>query len=467
MAMPIWTRRTGPRPPGFVFVAVFMLPMAGWLFYNYWDQPLEPGAQSLIEARHESVPDAENLFLALLAFPIEGEESAHERGAAALAAYDRKIAQGDDVSQTYATALGRASAIFDEGRVRLCSAGNEEGAYACMAGSREQRAALEPLLALLRPLLLRYRELERYPRYSDPRLPAIDAAVPDASAYRIALLHLSVLAWMAQAGAPDQAAEALARSAAIWRRVLAARDAGMVDKMMASRAYAAHLLLASELIRATAPQDTAVLDAIEPLLRSLSEAERSLAGALAIEFRMQARTWDQIVDSSSPVVRADFPDTSAWWYRFLIKKNESINRTFQDVDTALGIERAGCMEVKARAEAARLMPTDSNLPWYEYFYNPIGRVLHAMGGGATPYLDYFGRQCNLLALQGMVGLQLELRRLGATQDTTASQVHALAARFRDPNSGRPFAYDSSAQTLAFEFIGARKEFVTPLPLAAP
>lgn len=469
MPAPKFELRRGPatRPPGLIFVTLFLLPVVGWLYYNYWDQALEPGAKLLLEAPHESVPDAENLFLALLAFPIEGEEPAHERGASALAAYDRSIGHGGQVSQTYATALDRASARFDEGELRLCSPGNHEEAYACMALSRAQRPALELLVAHLRPLLLRYRELERYPRYSDPRLPAIGAAAPDASAFRIGMLHLSVLAWMAQAGALDQAAAALARSAAIWRRVLTAQDAGIVDKMLAARAYTAHLLFASELIRATAPADTPLLDPIEPLLRPLSEAERSVGGALAIEFRMQARTWDQVVEPYSPVTRADFPDTSAWYYRFLIKKNESINRTFRDLQEGLAIERAGCVEIKRRAGAASLAPPDLGIPWYEYFYNPIGRVLHAMGGGINPHLDYFGRQCNLLALQGMVGLQLELRRSGATPDNTAAQMQALAAKFQDPNSGQPFAYDTSAQTLAFDFIGPRKDFVTPLPLAAP
>lgn len=464
---------TGPRArwaPGVLFAGVFILPVLGWLSYNWWDQPLESGVETVLEAVAEPVPDSENLFLALLAFPISGEDTAHERGASALAAYSAAVEgnPGRAAPKTYAAALDRYSARFDEKGLSLCSAGHQEGAYACLRNSLAQRTELEAFMQPLRPLLLRYRELEAYPRYSDPRPAALDEPAPDSAAYRIALLNLSGLAWMVQAGAVDEAVASLERSAAIWRRVLAAREVTLIDKMLASRAFAAHLLFASELIRSLPILEVPSLAAIERLTSPLSDAERSLAGALERELRVQARMWEQVADGSNPRLRADVPGASAWWYRFMIKKNDSLNRAYRDLDRVLAAERAGCTEVRSQLEAAMVRgESDTELPWYAYFYNPVGRVMQAMGADATRDLEYLGRQCNLLALQRMVGLQLELKRLGAGPEVTAAQVQALASSFSDPNSGRPFVYDADKQTLGFEFIGAKKEFVTPMPLEAP
>lgn len=453
-------RRLGP---GVLFVAVFVLPLLGWLSYNFWDQPLDPGAQALLDVRVEPVPETENLFLALLAFPISGEEAAHERGAAALAAYQSALSKTGKPAKSYAAAMDRYVARFDDQGLRLCSTGNQEGAYACLRNSLAQREELQVLMQPLRLLLLRYRELEIYPRYADTRRAALDDPAPDATVLRIAQLHLSGLAWMVRDGALDAAAEGLARSAAIWRRVLASADVSLIDKMLAARALEAHLLFASELIRSQPPLEGPALASVESLLVPPTEAERSLAGSMGREFALQAQTWDELAGASDLSLRTQVPETTTWWYRFLIKKNDSLNRAYHDLQQTLAAERAGCPAIKSQFDALARSGEPPELPWYDYVYNPIGRVLHSMGPGLAGDLEYLGRQCNLLALQRMVGLQLELRG----SEATAAQVTSLASRFSDPNSGRAFAYDEAAQTLSFEFIGQKKEFVTPMPIGAP
>lgn len=451
--------RTGSRRrPRLMFFAVFVLPLAGWAMYNSWDVPLRPEAAALMEHRPEQVPDADNLFLALLAFPISGEEPAHERGAAALAAAAKLPPPPDAVPPTYAQVMGRMNARIDERGVQLCSAGNKEGAYECLRLSRAQRDAIGQLLQDVAILFRRYHELERYPRYADPRAVSDDYA-PDVSALRIAQLNLSVIALAMDEGSVQAGVEALGRSAALWRRVLAARDAGLIDKMVASRAYAAHLLFVSELVRERPAllqgPPAAVLEAI---VQPLSDVERSLGGALASEFRAQARLWSQIADPDSAVVRKDFPDQSPWYYRLLVKRNDSIHRSYADFERLANLERQGCVAVRdaARAVQARPEADGSGLRLYEWFYNPIGRVLQD-GAGGDVFIEFLGRQCNLLALQGMVGLQLESARSG-------SAPAALAGRFLDPNSGGPYVHDAAARTLGFTFIGRRPEFLTPLPL---
>lgn len=461
MAGPIIrVRRTGGWRPGVVFFGVFVFPFLGWAFYNTWDVPLSAPAQAALEAKAEAVPDAENLFLALIAFPISGDEPAHERGAAALAAMAKSGPVLNEAARSYAEVMDRPRAQFDTSALKLCSPGHREGAYACLRDSRMQRAAFEPLALQITPLLRRYRELGFYPRYADPRAIAVDVQ-PDDSAFRVALVNLSIIALAMQEGSVEAGTVALAQSAALWRRVLAARDASLIDKMMASRAYAAHLLFASELIREQPPLQGTALEAVQTLVRPMSDTERSLAGALLGEFRVQVAMWEQVTDPGSPIVRADFPDTSSWWYRLLTKKNDSINRSWNDIESLLQLEQSGCVAVRERAAAVALRDGDggTGMAWYEWFYNPIGRVLHGTVPVRDSLVEYLGRQCNLVALQGMVGLQLEMKRSGQTAD-------ALAGQFIDPNSGKPYRFDAQAQTLAFEFIGERKEFVTPLPLAS-
>lgn len=469
MAGPILRMPAAPRrKPGLVFLVLFAMPMLAWIGYNWWDQPLDPDAAAVLEAKPEAVPDAENLFLALLAFPIAGEEPAYERGAAALAAHAQAVAKGGDPAQTYAQALDRPFAMFDEQGVTLCSAGNREGAYSCLRNSRAQREALGPLVLRMSPLLMRYRELEAYPRYSDPR-GAATAVPPDSTALRVALLNLSIVALAAEEGAIGPATQALAQSATLWRRVLAAHDVALIDKLIASRAYSAHLLLASELIRDLPELRDESLAAVESILRPLDETERSLAGALAMEFRAQAQMWGEVTDPSNPDLRRKLPDADSWWYRLMVKRNDSTHRSYEDLQDLLALEREGCIAVaeQARKLAAQAPSSGSGLSWYEWFYNPMGRVLHASTNASRMNVEYLGRQCNLAALQGMVGLQLELKRRGVSAANIGAQVKRLADRYRDPNTGKAYAYDPQAQTLGFSFVGRSQEFTTPLPLVAP
>ena len=454
--------KTGRRlPPGIVSLVAIIFPVAAWLLYNYWDQPLHPDAKALLEQTPEAVPDIDNLFLALLAFPIAGDEPAHERGAAALAAYARLRSTGTP-PKTYAEALDRLSARFDEEGIAPCNGGNREGAYECMARSRAQRPALEALFVQVTPLVLRYRELHGYPRYADPRVLMPDTPMADASALRIALLHLSGLTFAIDDGALDSALNGLLQSAAIWRQVLGARDAALVDKMVASRVLAAHTLFASELLRSDLPLQTPHYAMLDVLLMPLSDAERSLSGSLAQEFRVQSRLWAELARPESPIVRKEFSDVPAWGYRLLFKQNDNINRSYRDLQAALAVEQKGCVDIAAQLGQPPSDDDSPDMPWYDYIYNPLGRTLQAIS--TANYLDYFGRQCNLLGLQRMVGLQLELRRLNATSETIAAQVQSLGERYRDPNTGRPFAYDAAAGTLSFEVIGTGKEFLSPLPL---
>ena len=456
--------RTGPRP-GFLFVGIVLFPVLAWLGYNYFDRPLLPAAQALLDMPAQKLPDAENLFLAMLALPVAGDESPHERGAAALAAYDAARARGP-APKTYGEALNRPVAAFDEGAVRLCSAGNQEGAYACMRDSVAQRAAIEQLFVKYWPLAQRYEGLGQYPRYSDPTVPTTDAPVANATAFLLSRLELSALALAAADGAGDAAAVGLASSATIWRRMLAAQDISLIDKLMAMRSLAAHTLLASEFLRSL-PLSAPGISAIEGMLTPLTEPERSLAGPLGKEFRMQAASWAALLDPEGEAAQQDFAEQPSWWFRMLAKRNASINLSYGELERVLAVEQRGCVAVNAAVQVAlqRPAPGAADLPWHAYFYNPMGHVLHTTMGGGDLYLQYLGRQCNLLALQGMVGLQLELRRAGLSPEATAAAVES--SHFRDPNTGKAYAYDPVARTLSFTFVGKQKEFLSPLPLAAP
>lgn len=460
--LPLGARRRR-FPPGVIFLGVFVLPLLAWSSYNAWDYPLKPGAARLLEAPIETVPDAENLFLAWLAFPIAGDEPAHERGRAALRAFE-SAPRTENGPRSYAQALDRPVARFDDADPRLCSIGNQPGAYHCIRDSLEQVAALEQQFARLQPLLLRYRELDGYPRYVDVRPAAPDLPAPDVTILRVGQLYLSALALATTGSSVEDVVAHLTRSAAIWRRALASPEVGVVEKMMASRALLAHLMFASELIRNLQPTQTAALQALDAFLAPLSETERSLRGPVQREFRQQAQIWSALADPSSTVVRNDLPDTSAWWYRILMKRNDTINRSYADLERLLALEQRGCPAVREELQAAAQRPQAGELGLLEYFYNPIGRVLHSMGGGASSYLEYLGRECNLLAVQRMVRLQLALKRENVAPQDYAAQVKARASTLDDPNSGRAFVYDAQARTLGFEVIG-KGEHLSPMPVA--
>lgn len=461
MTRPLHDR--GARPPGrlgLVF-AVLVLPLLAWVLFNHYsDRPLPSEVQALLIAQPKPLPDADNLFLALLAFPIQGREPAHERGRAALEAYDRL--PEDEAPESYAEALGRNFAVFDEAPARLCSAGNQPGAYRCMHQSREDREPLQDLVLEVAPLLQRHRELQAYPAYVDPRTPTQQVPPADVTALRINLLQLSVLTWMADAGEVERVGAELADAARTWRRVLGATDIGLVDKVVAMRALSAQLLFVSEWIAAQPAGQDLPIDA---LLRPFDEAELSLAGPLRREFRVQSALWTRLGDPNDPTVRAEFPEARSWWYRLMMKTNDTIERSYSDLQTLLEIEQAGCTRVSTEFEAARTHGVDTGPSWYEYFYNAVGRELQGMAGGYALQLGQLGRPCNLLALQRMVSLQRELHRRGVTRNNAAEQVRALAEQYPDPNSGDAYIYDAKDHALEFRFIGPQAEPMTRMPLA--
>lgn len=180
--------------------------------------------------------------------------------------------------RSYAQALDRPVARFDDADPCLCSIGNQPGAYHCIRDSLGQVAALEQQFARLQPLLLRYRELDGYPRYVDVRPAAPDLPAPDVTILRVGQLYLSALALATTGSSVEDVVAHLTRSVAIWRRALASPEVGVVEKMMASRALLAHLMFASELIRNLQPTQTAALQALDAFLAPLGETERSLRG---------------------------------------------------------------------------------------------------------------------------------------------------------------------------------------------
>lgn len=147
-----------------------------------------------------------------------------------------------------------------------------------------------------------------------------------------------------------------------------------------------------------------------------------------------------------------------------MKRNDTINRSYADLERLLALEQRGCPAVREELQAAAQRPQAGELGLLEYFYNPIGRVLHSMGGGASPYLEYLGRECNLLAVQRMVRLQRALKRENVAPQDYAAQVKARASTLDDPNSGRAFVYDAQKRTPGFEVIG-KGEYLSPMPVA--
>lgn len=453
-------------PPGAGFLLV-LVPILAWLMHNMLERPLDDEATALLAAPPIAVPDTENLFLAMAALPIAGGEPAHERGAAAVAAYRRAVERKKTpLPKTLAEALGRESAEFEEDEVRLCSTGVREGAYECLRTSYEQRPRIEALARRYQPLLARYDELFDYPRFANPLASSPDDPLIGATALKLSQFGLSGLALSVRDGAVNQALASLEASADLWRRVLVSPTLTVIDKMLASRALAAHTLFASELIRSVAV-DTAGLSVLERVVRPLNDDERSMAAALANEFRLESALWSQLADPDSAAVRADLGQTPSWWYRIVFRTNDTIARSWRDLERVLALEKAGCPAVKTRLLEIDARPSAQGmgLAWHDWFYNPIGRILHASVDGERIKLQWIARQCNLLALQRMVGLQLELQRTGVLAEHREAAVQSLAARFTDPTTGGPFSYDPEAQTLGFDIIGEREPYLSPLPLA--
>lgn len=337
----------------------------------------------------------------------------------------------------------------------LPTPGDKDGCDAfkrnCLAQDSDERALARAWLQRHDRYAERCAALERMQAWRETHVPTsihapLPALQPLLSCQRIRFARAAAdLA----SGNPHAALARILSGLALERRALSG-SATVLGKQVALAAAARSLLTLSDLTAAVPEAIRREEKALRTALEPLTAEERSQAGAFHNEFRSFIR-FMQILEAKKGTIRMSehIGEHGAYTWladTLLLSPGATINHQWKVRKAYLALEAAPAGGFDAARERA-----DKSLSGLEArlapgaLYNPVGKVL---SGTAVPdFAGYILRMHDLDALLRLVGLQAEMTLM---QDEKALSGLLAQARFADPYSGRPMAFDATRKNLSFE-----------------
>ena len=403
-------------------VLVFLAAMV--LIANAIDEVLDAKAAAMGEPREAGVAEADNAYLAAIGMGADDGADSLAFARAWLAEARAAARDGRPEKQGEARRAQRP-ALCDAAQTS-CLAALPDMAAGQLDAYREDLARYEKLIAYRT-----FEEITDYPFGMESQFP------------RYAPMGAAQRAWLAraalalQAGRIDEALAAVERDIAFQRLMLTGTRT-LVGRMVAAANYTRDLSFVADLLQTSladlkphAPRLQAMLKPIEPAALNLDEL-------MAGEFGMMKRFLHNPAGSG---------ETSGWQeqlrMRFFYKRNASINEAHAFYSGKQQWLR------KSSAQLARNVPDEARdgqmQPW-DYLYNPMGKILTRV---AMPsFSAYALRLHDLDAMNRLLGLAAEIIAADVPAEGVAGFVAKSDARFFDPYSGKPMAFDAVSRQLS-------------------
>ena len=257
-------------------------------------------------------------------------------------------------------------------------------------------------------------------------------------------------------GRIDESLDAFEKDFRFTRRLLAARDVLLIDKMIAAASFRTSLLFISDLIRQGGLND-AQIARLADVVTPLSEDERSMAGVIAREYAGLAST----IQMPDEGVAATGPFASPAGQTALERAKDQLELHFFKYNATLNAAWAAALENQAasRAPCTRLGGHAPHTLWgarpalTSYFHNPAGKILVMVG--RPVFTDFLMAMCDLEGMRNIVGLQLALRNEHVKVDDVAGFVKSASSKFPNPYDNQPLSWAAGERTLGFQPIASR------------
>lgn len=250
-----------------------------------------------------------------------------------------------------------------------------------------------------------------------------------------------------------RALDILAAQTGFLRRLLAAPDASLIQKMVGTSHLRVHLTVLGEWLHRwpDAVKDAAQLT---PLLADASDAELDLRGAIRQEASWMAATMNALRSGQANAVFADDKSPSLLEQLLLpafYKRDATLN-DWATHTAALDAVLAGPHDARLAALQAQNRAFLQDAADYgdlsRALYNPAGRLLLTLA--TTDYGDYLLRLYDTQAVGRMVALQAALIRDGVGADDIAGRLVVGT-----PASPQRIGYDAKAHALTWAPLGSQ------------
>lgn len=421
---------------GIALLVLVVLPIALVLGINAFDETLSPQATTYGEPRSPSVPGAENGYFALLAL---GAPDGADGIMYARAWLDEARAAARANRTEKRAAENRAK------RPVLCDAAQ----VSCFPLIKEKPGDVKAQLDAYREDLARYETLIGFKRYEEVLdfPPRVSTSFPQygvvTGAHRAYVLRA---AFAAEHGDMEAAVSAIERDFA-FQRVMMTGSRTLLGKVIAAVDCWRDLAFLSDLMQNRTAAMRPYLPRLRAMLKDTEFLVTGMATMVESEFAFRKALLRNPAELPDAGIEADFVERMA--VKFLYKPNATLN---SEVVYLTGLAAAMDLPVNQGSAALDKLMVDSiQMTAWQYVDNPAGNFLRRVasvdeGSGAYGRL----RLHDARAYARLVALQAEILAANADASRVAEFLNTSDARFHDPYTEKPMAWDAALKRLSFQ-----------------
>lgn len=420
-----------------VLVVLVVVPLAVVIAINAFDESLTPQAARYGEPRPPAVQGDGNGYYALLALSAPdgadgtgyGRAWVEEARAAAMANRAEKRPAEKRAKRPLTCDAAQASCLVeikakpDEVKAQLDAYQEDLARYETLIGHQ------------------RYEEVLDFPLRVNTGFPPYG---PVTGAHRAYVLRAALAAERGDAAA---AIAAIERDIAFQRTMMTGART-LLGKVVASADYWRDLAFLSDLMQSRTAEVRPHLPRIREMLKSSESSAAGMAAVVESEFAFRKPL---LRNPIAPYQEDGTPPSAVEKVavRLLYKPNATLNR---EVEHLAAVAAAMELPVNQGSEALNTILRESGgMTTWEYIDNPVGNILRRVAAtedGSEAYGRL--RLHDVRAYGRLVALQAEVLAANVEAGSMAAFLAQSDARFHDPYTGKPMAWDAATKRLSFQ-----------------
>ena len=452
-------------------IAVLMMLFVFVIAINLKDESLSPSAEAFLALSKKPIEMTNNGYVVLNAIDADESLDVFKIGQEVTAQLTR-VAQDDASRRDGVKPLSyQKSPAFTWHTFHRQSKECKDGTDFCIKADLSHRKVLEEALAQNALLLKRYVMIQALPQFSEAPTTIFteltlgnNLALWQGSDMVVTEAVLDIAD-----GKTKEGIEQLQRNDLALRRLLR-QSSSLLTKMMVRSMLREQVRTISELMEVYPQLVTSEGDALATMLVPLTSDELSLVSTFNNEAQYSLNYLTTFMHAQ-PKEQQDLSDR----FYSLFYQAHATQNTMADhwtkVIQSLNVLPSELDRARSKIQGmSEAMNDHAGVPYLHFLYNPVGKTLFY--GGVAPSdiaLSEMERMADLDGYIRLVGLQLDSRRHGITNDKMQAYVNEAKEPFRNPYNHAPMTWDATHQQLQFtgrqayqDKVGARNIYVVKM-----